>query len=70
MDKNLRHKLKVILGGGWRLNFPEFKHIEDILLVNGYKNTINPVMIFTGVGGEGNIGRGWSGVTEVGRSLP
>jgi len=38
MDKNLTHKLKVILGGGWKLNFPEFKYIEDILLVNGFKD--------------------------------
>ena len=38
MDKNLKHKLKVILGGGWKLNFPEFKHIEDILLVNGFED--------------------------------
>ena len=27
MDKNLAHKLKVILGGGWRLNFPDFNNI-------------------------------------------
>ena len=33
MDKNLKHKLKVILGGGGSINFPEFKHIENILLV-------------------------------------
>jgi len=33
MDKNLKHKLKVILGGGRSINFPEFKHIEDIVLV-------------------------------------
>ena len=33
MDKNLRHKLKIILGGGKRINFPEFKRIEDIVLV-------------------------------------
>ena len=38
MDKKLTHKLKVILGGGWDLNFPEFKHIEDILLVNGFED--------------------------------
>ena len=38
MDKNLKHKLKIILGGGWRVNFPEFKHIEDILLVNGFED--------------------------------
>jgi methanogenic corrinoid protein MtbC1 len=38
MDKNLTQKLKVILGGGWKLNFPEFKYIEDILLVNGFKD--------------------------------
>ena len=38
MDKNLTHKLKVILGGGWRLNFPEFNNIEDILLVNGFED--------------------------------
>ena len=38
MDKNLTHKLKVILGGGWRINFPDFKHIEDILLVNGFED--------------------------------
>jgi len=35
MDKNLKHKLKIILGGGWKLNFPNFKNIEDVLLVNG-----------------------------------
>ena len=38
MDKNLTLKLKVILGGGWRLNFPEFNNIEDILLVNGFED--------------------------------
>jgi methanogenic corrinoid protein MtbC1 len=38
MDKSLTHKLKVILGGGWRLNLPKFKHIEDILLVNGFED--------------------------------
>ena len=38
MDKNLKHKLKVVLGGGWRLNFPEFNNIEDILLVNGFED--------------------------------
>ena len=38
MDKNLTHKLKVILGGGWRLNFPEFNNIEDIMLVNGFED--------------------------------
>ena len=38
MDKNLTHKLKVILGGGWRLNFPDFNNIEDILLVNGFED--------------------------------
>ena len=38
MDKNLKHKLKVVLGGGWKLNFPEFKHIENILLVNGLED--------------------------------
>jgi len=38
MDKNLTHKLKVILGGGWMLNFPEFNNIEDILLVNGFED--------------------------------
>ena len=38
MDKNLKHKLKVILGGGWSLNFPNFKYIEDILLVNGFED--------------------------------
>ena len=38
MDKHLTHKLKVFLGGGWGLNFPEFKHIEDILLVNGLED--------------------------------
>ena len=38
MDKNLTHNLKVILGGGWRLNFPEFNNIEDILLVNGFED--------------------------------
>ena len=38
MDKNLTHKLKVILGGGWRLNFSEFNNIEDILLVNGFED--------------------------------
>ena len=38
MDKNLTHKLKVILGGGLKINFPEFKHIEDILLVNGFED--------------------------------
>ena len=38
MDKNLTHKLKIILGGGWKLNFPEYKNIEDILLVNGFED--------------------------------
>ena len=38
MDKNLNHKLKIILGGGWKLNFQEFKHIEEILLVNGFED--------------------------------
>ena len=38
MNKNLKHKVKIILGGGWKINFPEFKHIEDILLVNGFED--------------------------------
>ena len=38
MDKHLKHKMKVILGGGWRLNFPELKHIEDILVVNRFED--------------------------------
>ena len=38
MNKNLKHKVKIILGGGWKLNFPELKHIEDILLVNGFED--------------------------------
>ena len=38
MDKNLRHKLKIILGGGKRVNFPEFKHIEDIVLVKSLQD--------------------------------
>ena len=38
MDKNLTQKSKIILGGGRKLNFPEFKHIEEILLVNGFED--------------------------------
>ena len=38
MDKNLKHKLKVILGGGRSISFPEFKHIEDIVLVKSLKD--------------------------------
>ena len=38
MDKNLKHKLKVILGGGRSINFPEFKHIEDIVLVKSLQD--------------------------------
>ena len=38
MDKHLTHKLKVILGGGCGLNFPNFKNIEDIFLVNGFED--------------------------------
>ena len=38
MDKNLKHKMKIILGGGWIANFPKFKHIENILFVNGFED--------------------------------
>ena len=38
MDKKLTHKIKVILGGGRSINLPEFKHIEDIVLVKNLQD--------------------------------
>jgi DNA-binding transcriptional MerR regulator len=37
MDKYLDHKVKVILGGAFELNFPKFKYISEIEIIDNFK---------------------------------
>jgi DNA-binding transcriptional MerR regulator len=38
MDKYLKNKVKVILGGGWEVEFPEFKNIENVNVVKRFED--------------------------------
>jgi DNA-binding transcriptional MerR regulator len=37
LDKSLKNKVKVILGGGWELNFPKFSHITEVKVINDFE---------------------------------
>ena len=38
MDKNLKNKVKVMLGGGSKVDFPEFKNIENVKVVKSFED--------------------------------
>ena len=38
MDKYLKNKIKVILGGGWEVNFPDFMNIENVKVVKRFED--------------------------------
>ena len=37
LDKNLKYKVTVILGGAWEINFPQFKNITKVVLMNSFE---------------------------------
>ena len=37
MDKYLNNKVKVLLGGGSEVNFPDFKNIENVRVVKRFE---------------------------------
>lgn len=38
LDKSLKSKVKVILGGGWELSFPKFKNITEVKVVGNFES--------------------------------
>lgn len=36
LDKSLKHKVKIILGGGWPVDFPKFKNITEVIVMNSF----------------------------------
>jgi len=38
MDKYLKNKIKVILGGGWKVNFPDFMNIGNVKAVKRFED--------------------------------
>jgi methanogenic corrinoid protein MtbC1 len=38
IDKLLRHKVTVILGGGFELDFPHFKNIQKIIIMKSFED--------------------------------
>jgi methanogenic corrinoid protein MtbC1 len=38
LDKGLNTKIKVILGGGWEINFPQFKNIRSVIIMNSLED--------------------------------
>ena len=38
MDKYLKNKVKIILGGGRRIDFPDFKNIENVKVVKSFED--------------------------------
>lgn len=38
LDKHLNHSIKVFLGGGWPLEFPEFKNIEQVTIMETFED--------------------------------
>ena len=38
MDKYLKNKVKIILGGGRKIDFPEFKNIENVKVVKRFED--------------------------------
>lgn len=38
LDKALTSKVNVILGGGWQLEFPKFKNIRNITIINNFED--------------------------------
>lgn len=38
LDKSLTSKVKIILGGGWQLDFPKFKNIQNITIINNFED--------------------------------
>jgi DNA-binding transcriptional MerR regulator len=37
LDKNLKNKITVILGGAWNIDFPKFKNITKVALMNSFE---------------------------------
>jgi DNA-binding transcriptional MerR regulator len=37
LDKNLKYKVAVILGGAWQINFPQFKNITKVMVMNSFE---------------------------------
>ena len=37
LDKNLKNKITVILGGAWEINFPQFKNITNVVIMNSFE---------------------------------
>lgn len=37
LDKALKHKVKIILGGGWHLDFPKFKNISEVVIMSDFE---------------------------------
>lgn len=38
LDKHLTSKVRVILGGGWEIDFPKFKNIEQVVVVKSFED--------------------------------
>ncbi|MBT4014869.1 MAG: hypothetical protein HOF14_02985, partial [Deltaproteobacteria bacterium] len=38
MDKYLKNNVKVILGGGREIDFPEFKNIENVMVIKSLED--------------------------------
>lgn len=38
LDKHLTSKIRVILGGGWEIDFPKFKNIEQVVVVKSFED--------------------------------
>lgn len=38
LDNSLKTKVNVILGGGWQLDFPKFKNIKNITILNNFED--------------------------------
>lgn len=38
IDKLLNHKVHVILGGGWEIDFPKFQNIEKVTVLNSFED--------------------------------
>jgi hypothetical protein len=38
MDKYLKNNVKVVLGGGREVDFPEFKNIENVKIIKSFED--------------------------------
>lgn len=38
LDKSLKSKVRVVLGGGWELAFPKFKNIKEVKIIKNFED--------------------------------